>query len=139
MYELTTQLATLEPPPPHLQHLLAAAHGNQEAMNGFARVIAGVTSPAEYVQRRTSGASHRRPERRRILDRTCSRRAGATSGATPGHKRPDHSEQPRTPLALHMPSPPGPRGRRGCRHTVVHTPPADAAEPDIICRKERTL
>ncbi|HOX24419.1 MAG TPA: NAD(P)/FAD-dependent oxidoreductase [Candidatus Krumholzibacteria bacterium] len=48
MYEFTAQLATLEPPPPELQQVLAAAHGNQEAMDGFARVNAGVTSPAEY-------------------------------------------------------------------------------------------
>jgi len=48
MYELTCELATLEPPPPELQHLLAAVHGNQEAMDGFARVNAGVMSPAEY-------------------------------------------------------------------------------------------
>jgi 2-polyprenyl-6-methoxyphenol hydroxylase-like FAD-dependent oxidoreductase len=48
MYEFTTQLATLEPPPPELQQLLRAVHGNQEAMDGFARVNAGVTSPAEF-------------------------------------------------------------------------------------------
>jgi 2-polyprenyl-6-methoxyphenol hydroxylase-like FAD-dependent oxidoreductase len=48
MYELTTQLATLEPPPPELQRLLAAIHGNQQAMDGFIRVTAGVTSPAEF-------------------------------------------------------------------------------------------
>ena len=48
MYEFTTQLATLEPPPPELQQLLGAMHGNQEAMDGFARVNAGVTSPAEF-------------------------------------------------------------------------------------------
>jgi flavin-dependent dehydrogenase len=47
MYELTTQLATLEPPPPELQQLLSAVHGNQQAMDEFARVNAGVTSPAE--------------------------------------------------------------------------------------------
>jgi 2-polyprenyl-6-methoxyphenol hydroxylase-like FAD-dependent oxidoreductase len=47
MYELTTQLATLQPPPPELARLLGAIHGNQEAMDGFARVVAGVTSPAE--------------------------------------------------------------------------------------------
>ena len=47
MYELTTELATLAPPPPELQRLLAAAHGNRQAMDGFARMIAGVTSPAE--------------------------------------------------------------------------------------------
>jgi 2-polyprenyl-6-methoxyphenol hydroxylase-like FAD-dependent oxidoreductase len=48
MYELTTEFATLEPPPPQQQQLLAAMHGNQEAMDGFARVLAGMTSPAEF-------------------------------------------------------------------------------------------
>ena len=48
MYEFTGQLATLEPPPPELQQLLGAVHGNREAMDGFARVNAGVTSPAEF-------------------------------------------------------------------------------------------
>ena len=49
MYEFTCGLATLAPPPPELQRLLAAAHGNQEAMDGFARVNAGVTSPADFL------------------------------------------------------------------------------------------
>jgi 2-polyprenyl-6-methoxyphenol hydroxylase-like FAD-dependent oxidoreductase len=48
MYEFTTQLATLEPPPPELQQLLGAIAGNQDAMNDFARVTAGVTSPADF-------------------------------------------------------------------------------------------
>lgn len=48
MYEFTTELATLEPPPPQMQQLLGAVHGNQQAMDGFARVAAGVTSPAEF-------------------------------------------------------------------------------------------
>ena len=48
MYEFTTELATLEPPPPELQQLLGAIAGHQDAMDGFARVIAGVTSPAEF-------------------------------------------------------------------------------------------
>ena len=48
MYEFTTELARLEPPPPELQQLLAAMPGNQEAMDGFARVNAGVTSPSEF-------------------------------------------------------------------------------------------
>jgi 2-polyprenyl-6-methoxyphenol hydroxylase-like FAD-dependent oxidoreductase len=48
MYELTCEFATLEPPPPELQQLLGAVHGNQEAMDAFARVMAGVTSPAEF-------------------------------------------------------------------------------------------
>ena len=48
MYEFTCQLATLEPPPPELQQLLAAIHGNREAMDGFARMNAGTISPAEF-------------------------------------------------------------------------------------------
>jgi 2-polyprenyl-6-methoxyphenol hydroxylase-like FAD-dependent oxidoreductase len=48
MYEFTTQLATLEPPPPSLQRLLGAMAGNREAMDGFARVNAGVTSPGIF-------------------------------------------------------------------------------------------
>jgi flavin-dependent dehydrogenase len=48
MYEFTTELATLEPPPPEMQQLLGAIAGNQDAMDDFARVAAGVTSPAEF-------------------------------------------------------------------------------------------
>jgi flavin-dependent dehydrogenase len=48
MYEFTCQLATLAPPPPEMQQLLAAMRGNQVAMDGFARTVAGVTSPAEF-------------------------------------------------------------------------------------------
>jgi hypothetical protein len=48
MYEFTTELATLEPPPPPVRQVLAAMRGNQEAMDGFARVNAGVTSPADF-------------------------------------------------------------------------------------------
>jgi hypothetical protein len=48
MYEFTCQLATLEPPPPELQQLLGAIPGNQEAMDGFARVNAGTISPVEF-------------------------------------------------------------------------------------------
>ena len=48
MYEFTAELASLEPPPPELRQLLEAAQGNQEAMDAFARVNAGVTSPSEF-------------------------------------------------------------------------------------------
>jgi flavin-dependent dehydrogenase len=48
MYEFTTQLATLEPPPPEMQQLLGAVHGNTEAMDGFASVAAGTLSPAVF-------------------------------------------------------------------------------------------
>ena len=55
MYEFTTQLATLQPPPPELRRLLAAVHGNQEAMDGFARTNAGVTSPADFFSDENTG------------------------------------------------------------------------------------
>jgi 2-polyprenyl-6-methoxyphenol hydroxylase-like FAD-dependent oxidoreductase len=55
MFEFTCQLATLEPPPPEMQQLLGAMHGNQEAMDGFARVNAGVTSPAEFFSEENVG------------------------------------------------------------------------------------
>jgi 2-polyprenyl-6-methoxyphenol hydroxylase-like FAD-dependent oxidoreductase len=55
MYEFTTQLATLEPPPPELQQVLGAVHGNQQAMDGFMRVAAGVTSPAEFFSEENLG------------------------------------------------------------------------------------
>jgi 2-polyprenyl-6-methoxyphenol hydroxylase-like FAD-dependent oxidoreductase len=62
MYEFTAQLATLEPPPPELAQLLAAVSGNRAAMDAFARVNAGVTSPAEFfaaenVERIMAGAA----------------------------------------------------------------------------------
>jgi 2-polyprenyl-6-methoxyphenol hydroxylase-like FAD-dependent oxidoreductase len=48
MYDFTCQLATLEPPPPQMQQLFAAIHGNQKAMDDFARMNAGTISPAEF-------------------------------------------------------------------------------------------
>ena len=48
MFELTCQIASLAPPPPEEQQLMSAMVGNQEAMDGFARVIGGITSPAEF-------------------------------------------------------------------------------------------
>jgi 2-polyprenyl-6-methoxyphenol hydroxylase-like FAD-dependent oxidoreductase len=41
MYEFTSQLAMLEPPPPHMQQLFAALRGNQEATNEFYSAITG--------------------------------------------------------------------------------------------------
>jgi flavin-dependent dehydrogenase len=48
MYELTTQLATLEPPPPEMQRLLGTVAGNPEAMDAFVSMVAGTLSPAEF-------------------------------------------------------------------------------------------
>lgn len=46
--EFTCQLATLEPPPPEMQQLIGAIHGNQRAMDGFAQMNAGTISPLEF-------------------------------------------------------------------------------------------
>jgi flavin-dependent dehydrogenase len=48
MYEFTAELAALTPPPPELEQLLGAISRSQESMDGFARVAAGVTSPAAF-------------------------------------------------------------------------------------------
>jgi flavin-dependent dehydrogenase len=48
IYEFTTQLATLEPPPPEMQQLLGAVYGNQDAMDAFASVAAGTLAPEEF-------------------------------------------------------------------------------------------
>ena len=44
-YQFTTQLATLQPPPPEMQQLLGAIQGNQPAMDDFISVNAGTLSP----------------------------------------------------------------------------------------------
>ena len=49
MYEFTCQLATLEPPPPEMQQLFGAIHGNQKAMDGFVQMNAGTISPAAVL------------------------------------------------------------------------------------------
>ncbi len=43
MYDFTCQLAMLEPPPPLMQQLFAALHGNQEATNQFYSALTGST------------------------------------------------------------------------------------------------
>jgi hypothetical protein len=48
IYEFTTQLAALEPPPPQLQQLLGALAGNPEGMSSFVSVVAGTMSPIEF-------------------------------------------------------------------------------------------
>ncbi len=48
MYELTCELATLDPPPPHMQQLLGALRTNQEQVNRFFGVIAGTVPVQEF-------------------------------------------------------------------------------------------
>ena len=51
MYEYTCQFATLQPPPAEMRQLFRAMRGNQQAMDGFARMNAGTVSPAEFLAR----------------------------------------------------------------------------------------
>ena len=55
IYEFTAELAALAPPSPEMQQLLSAVSRSQEAMDGFARVAAGVTSPAEFFSEKSVG------------------------------------------------------------------------------------
>ena len=55
MYEFTCSFASFQPPPPEQQQLMAAVHGNQEAMDAFARVFGGMTSPAEFFSEQNVG------------------------------------------------------------------------------------
>jgi flavin-dependent dehydrogenase len=50
LYELTCQIATLEPPPPEMQRLLAAMalHRDQRAMDAFIQMNAGTISTAAF-------------------------------------------------------------------------------------------
>jgi len=48
IYDFTTQLATLEAPPPEVQRMLGAVHGNREAMDAFVSITAGTMSPVEF-------------------------------------------------------------------------------------------
>jgi 2-polyprenyl-6-methoxyphenol hydroxylase-like FAD-dependent oxidoreductase len=50
MYEFTTQLARLEPPPPDMAQLLGSISTSPAAMDGFTRMAAGVLSPASFFE-----------------------------------------------------------------------------------------
>ena len=48
IYEFTTQLATLEAPPPEMQQVLFAVSQSPAAQDAFVSVIAGTVSPVEF-------------------------------------------------------------------------------------------
>ncbi|RYP82987.1 NAD(P)/FAD-dependent oxidoreductase [Nocardioides guangzhouensis] len=48
MYEFTSQMATLNPPPPELEQLLRATTSHREFMDAFVSVVSGALSPAEF-------------------------------------------------------------------------------------------
>ena len=49
MYEFTTQLAALEPPPPEMRALFGALRGNQDATNAFLSAITGAIPLADFM------------------------------------------------------------------------------------------
>jgi len=48
VYEFTTLLAMLQPPPQEQQMLIGAVYGNQDAMDDFVSMFAGTVSPAQF-------------------------------------------------------------------------------------------
>ena len=48
VYQMTLQIASLQPPDEQMVRLVTAMAGNQDAMDAFARLNSGVTSPAEF-------------------------------------------------------------------------------------------
>ena len=48
LYELNSQMAMLEPPPPDMQHLLGALHSNPVEAGRYMAALGGTTSPAEF-------------------------------------------------------------------------------------------
>ncbi|MEU9859425.1 NAD(P)/FAD-dependent oxidoreductase [Streptomyces sp. NPDC047971] len=48
MYEFTADFACLDPPTPEMLQMFGAIARQQETMDGFARVVAGVTAPSEF-------------------------------------------------------------------------------------------
>ncbi|MEV4642837.1 NAD(P)/FAD-dependent oxidoreductase [Actinoplanes sp. NPDC049548] len=48
VYQMTLQIASLQPPDEQMVQLVSAIAGNQEGMDAFARLNSGVTSPAEF-------------------------------------------------------------------------------------------
>ena len=55
MYELTCEFAKLEPPPPDMQQLIGAMQGNQDALDGFASVMAGTLPAPEFFAPENAG------------------------------------------------------------------------------------
>jgi flavin-dependent dehydrogenase len=48
MYEITCQIASLEPPPPEMQQVLGSIAGKQPAMDRFVQMNAGTITPPEF-------------------------------------------------------------------------------------------
>ncbi len=57
MYEFTSQLATLEPPPPEMQALFGALRHNQDATNAFLSAITGAIPLPDFMSDENLAAS----------------------------------------------------------------------------------
>src|SRR5262245_55771744 len=55
MYEFTSHLATLEPPPPEMHALFSALHGNQDATDAFLSAITGAIPIADFMSSENVG------------------------------------------------------------------------------------
>jgi 2-polyprenyl-6-methoxyphenol hydroxylase-like FAD-dependent oxidoreductase len=55
MFEFTTQLAALEPPPPEMQALFGALRGNQDATNAFLSAITGAIPLPDFMSNENLG------------------------------------------------------------------------------------
>jgi 2-polyprenyl-6-methoxyphenol hydroxylase-like FAD-dependent oxidoreductase len=55
LHHFTTELATLEPPPPHVQQLFGALHGNREATGQFYSALTGSTPLQEFMNTENLG------------------------------------------------------------------------------------
>src|SRR5687768_3100395 len=55
MYEFTTRLAALEPPPPHMKALFGALRGNQDATNAFLSAITGAIPLPDFMSTENIG------------------------------------------------------------------------------------
>jgi len=55
MYDFTTKLAALEPPPPELQALFGALRGNQDATNAFLSAITGAIPLTDFMSEENIG------------------------------------------------------------------------------------
>lgn len=86
IHDFTTQLATLAPPPPEVQQLLAACAGNTHAMDDFVSVVAGTLSPAEFFDphhiEQLLGTAQERD--RRTIEPTTTLRSTTTAVPQPG-------------------------------------------------------
>jgi 2-polyprenyl-6-methoxyphenol hydroxylase-like FAD-dependent oxidoreductase len=55
MFEFTTRLAALEPPPPEMQALFGALRGNQDATNAFLSAITGAIPLPDFMSKENIG------------------------------------------------------------------------------------